>query len=534
MSRVAPGGGRPGRVTPGSAGTGRATLVVMFGIATSRLFGLVREQVVAFYFGRAAAYSAFVAAYKVPNLVRVLLGEGNLSASFIPVLAERMRTAGEEEARRLARGVLGLLLTVVGAVTLLGMAAAPALAWVVAPGFDPALRSLVERLVVVLFPSVAFLVAGAWCMGVLHAHGRFFWPNFAPLFLSVVSAGALIALVGRTDLDPVYVLAWGVVAGSAVQLVVQLPATRAALGTLGPAGGWRDPAVRRVVRLFLPMLLGTGVAQLSTLVDVQIATFLAEGSVASLAYAQRLYVLPLSLFGVSIAQVALPTLAHDAAGGSPEVARAELAVAWRRMAFLVLPSSMGLVAFGYPAVSVIFEHGRFDAGDTRAVTAVLAAYAAGLLAYASFRLFATTFHALQDTRTPVKVAAWALVLNVVLGVTLAWAIGTPGIALGTALAAAAGALVLARRVGRRLGGWFDAASGRSLRAALVATALAALVGAGPYLWLLERWGGWGLAARLAATAGLYALVAAAYLGTARALGAAELEGLVGRLRGRRR
>ncbi|HUP19295.1 MAG TPA: murein biosynthesis integral membrane protein MurJ, partial [Gemmatimonadota bacterium] len=395
-------------------GSGRATVVVMFGIGVSRLFGLVREQVVAFYFGRAAVYSAFVAAYKVPNLVRVLLGEGNLSASFIPVLAERMREGGEAEARRLARGVLGLLLAVVGVVTLAGMAAAPALAWVVAPGFDPALRALVQRLIVILFPTVGFMVASAWCMGVLHARGRFFWPNFAPLFWSVTSAAALIVFVGRTGMDPVYVLAWGVVAGSAVQLVVQLPAAWAAIGTLAPAGSWKDPAVRRVTRLFGPMLVGTGVAQLSTLVDVQIASFVSDESVASLAYAQRLYLLPLSLFGVSIAQVALPTLAHDAAAGGEAAVGAELSKAWRRMAFLVIPSTLGLAAFGRPAVSVIFEHGRFDAADTGAVTAVLAGYAIGLLAYGSARLFATAFHALQDTATPVRVAVVALAANVVL------------------------------------------------------------------------------------------------------------------------
>lgn len=516
---------------PRSGGTGRATLVVMFGIGVSRLFGLVREQVIAFYFGRAAVYSAFVAAYKVPNLVRVLLGEGNLSASFIPVLAERMREGGDAEARRLARGVLGLLLVVVGGVTLVGMAAAPALAWLVAPGFDPALRALVQRLIVILFPTVAFMVAGGWCMGVLHAHGRFFWPNFAPLFWSVVSAGALIAFAGRTEMDPVYILAWGVVAGSALQLLVQLPAARDALGTLAPGGGWKDPAVRRVVRLFGPMLVGTGVAQLSTLVDIQIASFIAVESVASLAYAQRLYLLPLSLFGVSIAQVALPGLAHDAAGSGEAAVRERLATAWRRMAFLVLPSSLALVAFGRPAVSAIFEHGRFDAGDTAAVTAVTAGYAAGLLAYGSTRLFATAFHALQDTATPVRVAMVALVVNVGLGIALASAIGTPGIALATALAATASALILGRRLSRRLGGVLDVAARRTLRVALISTAVAGAAAAGPYLWMLERWGDWDLPVRLAAAAGLYSGLAALYLGLARALGVSELDAVLRRFRG---
>lgn len=502
----------------------------MFGIGVSRIFGLVREQVIAFYFGRSAQYSAFVAAYKIPNLVRVLLGEGNLSASFIPVLAERMRAADPAEAKRLAGSVLGLLLVTVGGVTLAGMAAAPALAWLVAPGFDGALRALVERLIVILFPTVAFMVAGAWCMGVLHTHGRFFWPNFAPLFWSVVSAGALIVFIGRSDLDPVTILAWGVVAGSAVQLLVQLPATRAVLGSLAPRGCWRDPAVGRVVALFLPMLVGTGVAQISTLIDVQIATFLGSAGVATLAYAQRLYLLPLSLFGVAIAQVALPTLAHGAAvgeGGATEQQRAEirhqLSASWRRMAFFLLPSTLALAVFGRPAVSLLFERGRFDAADTTAVTRVLAAYAVGLVAYGSVRLLATAFYVFQDTRTPVRIAVLALAANAALGVALAWLLGVPGIALATALAALLNAALLAARLRRRLGTLFDGGAWRDLWGMLAAVAIAGVVGMWPYLWLSARWEGWGLAPRVVSAAGLYAVIGIVYLALARSAGLSLLQ-----------
>lgn len=518
---------------PPPRGSARATLVVMLGIGVSRIFGLVREQVVAFYFGRSAAYSAFVAAYKVPNLIRVLLGEGNLSASFIPVLARKVAAGDEAEARRLARGVLGLLLAVVGGLTLVGMAAAPGLAWIVAPGFDPALRALVERLIVILFPTMAFMVIGAWCMGILHTHGRFLWPNLAPLFWSVASAGALIAFVGRVDMDPVYVLAWGVVAGSALQLAVQLPATRRALGTLSPGGGWRDPDVRRVTALFVPMLLGTGVAALSTLVDIQIATFLEEGSVATLAYAQRLYLLPLSLFGVAVAQVALPTLARDVAGSGERIG-AELEASWRRMSFLMIPAAMGLAAFGRPAVSLLFERGRFDASDTIAVTRVLAAYAVGLLAYGAVRLFATAFYAFQDTRTPVRAAVLALAVNVTLGITLAWLLGTPGIALATAAAAVVNAAFLGTLLRRRLGRVFPAAGGSAAARMAGAAAVAGALGAPPYLWILARWAEWGLPERLGATTALYGGIALIYWALARALGVDETRRLGERLRRLRR
>ncbi|HET9334739.1 MAG TPA: murein biosynthesis integral membrane protein MurJ [Gemmatimonadota bacterium] len=517
---------------PPRRGSARATLVVMLGIGVSRIFGLVREQVVAFYFGRSAAYSAFVAAYKVPNLVRVLLGEGNLSASFIPVLAGGMAAGDQADARRLSRGVLGLLLVVVAVLTLVGMVAAPGLAWLVAPGFDAGLRSLVERLIVILFPTMAFMVIGAWCMGVLHAHGRFLWPNLAPLFWSVASAGALIAFVGRVDMDPVYVLAWGVVAGSALQLAVQLPATRAALGTLAPGGGWRDPAVRKVIGLFVPMLLGTGVAALSTLIDVQIATFLEEGSVATLAYAQRLYLLPLSLFGVAIAQVALPTLALDAAGAGERVG-AELGASWRRMSFLLIPAAVGLAVFGRPAVSLLFERGRFDVTDTTAVTRVLSAYAIGLLAYGAVRLLATAFYAFQDTRTPVRVAVVALGVNVALGITLAWLIGTPGIALATAMAAIVNATLLGTLLRRRVGRLFPGSAGADVGRMAFAAAIAGVLGILPYRWVLARWPEWELAARIIGTVGLYGGIALAYWIVARALGVDETRRVWERIRRRR-
>jgi len=503
-------------------------MIVMFGIGVSRFFGLVREQVIAYFFGRAATYSAFVAAYKLPNLVRVLLGEGNLSASLIPVLAERMRAADPGEARRLAQSVLGLLLLTVGLITLVGMLAAPALAWVVAPGFAPELRTLVERLIRILFPTVAFLVAGAWCMGILHVNGRFFWPNFAPLFWSVISAGALIAFVGRVEMEPIYILAWGVVAGSLVQLLVQLPATRSVLGTLRPRTGWREPAVQRVAALFAPMMIGTGVAQLSTLIDIQIASFLTDAGVATLAYAQRLYLLPLSLFGVAIAQVALPTLAHDSVGQPIDVVRRELAGSWRRMIFLMLPASIGLVAFGRPAVSLVFERGQFITDDTNAVTWVLAAYAAGLVAYGSVRLLATAFYAFQDTRTPVRVAIGALIVNAALGIGLAWTIGLPGIGLATAVAATANAVILGALLRRSWGGLFDSQTWRAAGRMLGAAIIAGLAGVMPYLRIMDRWSEWSLGERAGATLALYLGVAVVYFIIAAILRVDEIDRLFGR------
>jgi putative peptidoglycan lipid II flippase len=377
---------------------------------------------------------------------------------------------------------------------------------------------------------MGFMVVGAWCMGVLHAHGKFLWPNLAPLFWSIASAGALIALVGRVDADPVYVLAWGVVAGSVLQLLVQLPATRAALGTLAPAGGWRDPSVRRVVALFTPMLIGSGVAQFSSLVDVQIASFISDESVSTLAYAQRIYLLPLSLFGVAVSQVALTALSHDAARSGERILD-ELGSAWSRMAFFLIPAALVLAVFGRPTVSLLFERGRFDALDTSAVTWVLAAYAVGLLAYGSVRLFATAFYATQDTRTPVRAAIAALALNIVLGIVLAWWLGTPGIACATAAAAVANAcllgVILRRRLGRLFGGVTLTAGLRMIAAAGVAGA----IGIAPYLWMLGRWTEWAIMGRIGAAIAFYAGIGLAYLAIAGVLGVGEVSRVRNGLRG---
>lgn len=329
-------------------------------------------------------------------------------------------------------------------------------------------------------------------------------------------------------MDPIYILAWGVVAGSLVQLLVQLPATRSVLGTLRPRTGWREPAVRRVAALFAPMMIGTGVAQLSTLIDIQIASFLTDAGVATLAYAQRLYLLPLSLFGVAIAQVALPTLAHDSAGQSIDAVRSELASSWRRMMFLMLPASVGLVAFGRPAVSLVFERGRFVTDDTNAVTWVLATYAVGLVAYGSVRLLATAFYAFQDTQTPVRVAVGALILNAILGIGLAWTIGLPGIGLATALAAIANALTLGLLLRRNWGGLFDSQTWRAAARMLTAAIVAGLAGVIPYVSIMNRWSTWQLGERIGASLALYVGVAAVYFIVAAVLRVDELNQMLRR------
>ncbi|MBA2564100.1 MAG: murein biosynthesis integral membrane protein MurJ [Gemmatimonadetes bacterium] len=453
-------------MTARASSTRRATGVVMAGILASRVLGLAREQVVALHFGRSPELSAFWAAFKIPNLVRVLLGEGNLSASFIPVLSVQIAAGDPLAGRRTAGVLLGFLLLGVGLFTGAGILLAQPLAVIAAPGFDPALRDLVARLIRILFPLSGMLVLGAWCMGVLHAHGRFFWPNFAPALLSAVSALSLVLLLHRWGRAPIELLAWGTVAGGAVQLLVQVPGSLAAAGSPRPSLDLSDPGFRRVLALFAPMLLGTGVAQINGLVETQIASFLDPEAVATLQYAVRLYTLPLSLFGTSVAMAALPALSRDAGRDAAAVGDG-VGEAWLRALFFLVPSTVALVAFGEPLVRLVFERGAFTGVDTDAVTRVLALYSTGLIAFASVRIFAGAFYALEDSRTPVRLSVLALGLNTLLSIVLARRMGTPGIALASSLAAAMSALLTLRALLRRTGsGWLRAALPRLGRLAV--------------------------------------------------------------------
>jgi len=464
---------------------------VAAGILVTRVLGYVRERVFAYYFGSSAAADAFRAALRIPNAIRNLLGEGTLSASFIPVYAALNEREDKTGARALAGAVLGLLLLASGVLALLGIAFAPAITAVVAQGFDAPRRELTTILVRILFPMTGLMVVSAWCLGILNTHRRFFLPYAAPALWNVAGIIAMVAagtwLAGRNLPlpDQLYrlslALAWGTVAGSVLQIAVQMPACWRLLG--GGRGGialrfsTAPEGVRQVLTAWAPLVVGAGVAQLSGLVDTFLGSFTGVGGVASLGYAQLIQVLPISLFGVSIAAVALPDLARDAAGVAPnDQLRGRIAVGFRRIAFFVVPSAFAFAAVGPAIVGALFQTGRFDADDTVLVGGVLAAYSVGLLGQASVKLFASGFYALRDTRTPVRIAVLSLLVSAVLSWLLMRRLGPAGIALGSSLGATLNVILnlsaLDRRIGTVLGGAEWRTLGVVVFAALAAAALA--------------------------------------------------------------
>lgn len=472
----------------GSSSGGRQAAQVAAGILVTRVLGYVRERVFAYYFGNSAAADAFRAALRIPNAIRNLLGEGTLSASFIPVYAALNERPDKQAARALGGAVLGLLLLAASALALVGIGLAPAITTALAPGFDAGTRRLAIVLVRILFPMSGLMVLSAWCLGILTTHRRFFLPYAAPALWNVAGIAALVAagtwlvtpdLALETRMHRLSLaLAWGTVAGSLLQLAVQLPACWRLLHGIAVRFSTATEGVRDVLAAWTPLVVGAGVAQISAVVDTILGSLLGEGGVASLSYAQLVQVLPISLFGVSVAAVALPDMSREAAADTPnDLLRSRLGAGFRRITYFVVPSAFAFVALGTEIIGALFQTGRFGAADTELVGGVLAAYGVGLLGQASVKLFASGFYALRDTRTPVKIAVGSLVLSTALAALLMRRYGPAGIALGSSLGAVVNVGLTLRGLDRRIGPVLGPPERRAFAVAFVSAGAAAAAAA---------------------------------------------------------
>lgn len=450
---------------------GRLATHVAAGILVTRILGFVRERVFAHYFGNSPTADAFRAALKIPNTIRNLLGEGTLSASFIPVYAGMLARGDHEGARRLAGVIASLLLLLTAGAAAAGVALAPAITAFAAPGFSGETRDLTVTLVAIMFPMSGITILSAWCLGILNTHRKFFLSYAAPAVWNIVQIGTLIALGAHLAGARLAVaLAWGALAGAALQVALQLPEALRLAGRMHWGLAFDTPGVRPVVRAWAPVVFGAGITQISSIVDTQLGSLLGAGAVATLGYAQLVAVLPVSLFGVSVAAAALPELSRDVAADAQTALRHNLAQGARRVAFFVVPSAFALAALGHSIIATLFQTGAFRAEDTALVVGVLAAYAVGLPGQASIKLFASGFYASGDTRTPVRIGAMAVICSAALAYLLMQRFGPAGIALGASLAAYLNAGLLVRSLTRRLG---PILGGGELRA-LVSTVLASI------------------------------------------------------------
>ncbi len=440
-----------------------SAVFVAAGILISRIAGFIRQRAFAHYFGQdSIAADAFSAAFRIPNLLQNLFGEGALSASFIPVYSSLVAREDRREADRLAGAVGSILALLVSGIVLIGVLTTPFFIGIIAQGFSGEKRELTIRIVRILFPGAGLLVLSAWCLGVLNSHYRFLLSYTAPVLWNAAMIGTLV-LYGGSELPRLAVLlAWGSVAGSALQFAVQLPVVFRVAPQLRFAIHFSEH-VRTVVRNFVPAFVSRGVVQLSAYIDIWLASFLPTGAITALTNAQLLYTLPVSLFGMAVSAAELPAmsgvLGADAAGF--ETVRRRLDAGLRQIAFFVLPSAVAFLALGDVLAAGLLQTGRFRHADAVYVWAILAGSAIGLLASTLGRLYSSTYYALRDTRTPLNYAVLRVALTTVLGylfaIPLPRLLGVPeawgaiGLTSSAGIAGWIEMLLLRRKLNSRIG-----------------------------------------------------------------------------------
>lgn len=505
-------------------GIGGATLI-------SRVLGFARDMVVALVYGAGPVTDAFFVAFRIPNVLRRLLAEGALSTAVVPVLSEYAAARPRGELVTMLRAVLGAGLLALVVTTAVGVAAAPWLVRVIAPGFagDPEQAALAVLLTRVMFPYLVLVGVSALAMGILQTHGRFFAAALGPALLNVGMIAAVLTLARRLD-PPILALALGVLAGGLAQLVVQLPGL-VRLGLLiAPSADLGHPAVRRVGRLLLPAVFGLAAVQVSVLVNTLLASLLAPGSISYLYYADRVMEFPLGVFAIALASASLPTMSRQAAAGDRAGLASTLEFALRLGLFIAVPAAVGLVVLREPIVRVLFERGEFGPAETAATAAALAWYAVGLPGFSGARIVAQAFYAAGAAGTAVRLGMLSVLVNVAAAVALMGPLGHGGLALAASLGAWANLAALAFVARRRFGALDGRSLARSLgRTALAATAVGLWCGLCRAVWPAP-------AGRAIEAVVLFAAVvvgALVFWAAATALGAGERRALAAMLPGRR-
>lgn len=502
----------------------RAAGTVGFYTFLSRILGLVRDVVLAAFFGSGMAADAFFVAFRIPNLLRRLFAEGSLTIAFIPVFSEYLATRSRKEAFQLARVVLTLLALVLTGVTLLGILAAPWIVRVQAFGFGSAgvKYELTVLLTRITFPYIFLISSVAFFMGVLNSLRRFAAPAAAPIFLNVGIIAAAF-LISPHFAEPIVGVAAGVLIGGLLQVALQIPFVLREGFKLFPARRPSHPAVRRIGRLMLPAIFGSAVYQVNQFMGTLLASFLPEGSISWLYYADRLVQFPLGVFAIAISTAALPSLATQAATRELDRFVATLGHSLRLVFFIALPSMAGLIVLSEPITRVLFERGAFDAHATVMTARALIFYTAGLWAFSGIRVMVAAFYALQDTKTPVKVAVIALFANLGFSLLLMGPLKHAGLALALSLASGLQFGLLVVLIGKRMPPGCFAPVLRSAGKSILAAALMGLL----IHLLAKAWLGPGSAA--AGPAGIVPVLggiifagAGAYFGLTRLLGCTEV------------
>lgn len=471
----------------------RAAGIIGLAVMCSRILGLAREQIAAALFGGGGAMDAFTAAFRIPNLLRDLFAEGALSTAFVTTFSKTIARGGNEAAWRLANKVATLTLVVLSALCVLGIVFSPQLVAAVAPGFAPAKAALTVTLTRIMFPFILLVSLAALVMGMLNARNVFAMPALASSFFNIGSiiAGVLLGFW----IDPAFGpralagLAIGTVIGGALQLGVQLPSLAGLGYRFRPDFRWRDPGISAILALMGPSVIAASTTQLNVLINSMFASTLGNGPIFWLSIAFRLMQLPLGLFGVALGTVTLPLLSRLVVSGNRQAFRTELSRGMRLAFLLTLPATVGLIVLAGPIISVLYQHGRFNAYEAAQAAGALRFYAIGLCGYAALKVLVNAFYALDHRKTPMFVSFAAVALNLLFNwiftFRLGW--GTRGLAFSTGLVASCNFLVLYLLMRRQLGRLETRRMAEMLgKVSVACLALALLCWASGH-WLLGNW-----------------------------------------------
>jgi putative peptidoglycan lipid II flippase len=402
----------------------------------SRILGLVREQVFAFFFGASAVNDAFVAAFRIPNLLRDMFAEGALSSAFVPVFTDYMKKRSLQDAFRMASLAINALLLILSLITILGIVFAPNIVSLIAPGFaeTPGKTRLTIILTQIMFPFLILVSISALVMGVLNSLHHFTISALAPATFNICMIGAGLIICPFLK-EPIIGMAIGALLGGITQLFVQVPLLVKTGFRYTFQISFKDEGVRRIIKLMAPATIGLAAMQINIFINTLLASLLNDGSVSYLNYSFRLMYLPLGIFGVAIGTVSLPTVAACVSRGDIAGIKNTISFCFRLLFLLTIPSTIGLIVLSEPIIGLIYERGEFCRQDTIATAHALICYAIGLFPYAALKILVPTFYSLKDTKTPVKISIGCVVINIILNLILMRFISHMGLALATSISA---------------------------------------------------------------------------------------------------
>ena len=485
----------------------------LMSIATfiSRILGYAKDMILAVFFGATGLSDTFFVAFRIPNLLRELFAEGSMSSAVIPVLTEHQTKYGDEEAKRLVRIIFTSITIFVGLICVLGIIFAPAIVTAIAPGFlnMPDKFSLTVLLTRLMFPFLLFISFAAIVMGALNTRRIFFIPAVAPAMLNITIIAAVLLLAPGME-QPIIAVAIGVAIGGLVQFAFQLPSFFKNGYSLTPQYDFRHPGLKKISILILPATMGMAVAQINIFISTILASYLAEGSITYLYYSMRLIQFPIGIFGVAMGMAVLPTLSEHAVKGDFDSLRSDFSFALRLLFFMTIPAMAGLIALREPIVNMLFQRGKFDYAATIGTSQALLFYSLGIWAMVGVRIVTVSFYSMQDTRTPVKVAVIALLMNIILSLIFLGPLQHSGLALANAIASSVNFTALFFMLRKKLG----RVEGRKIAASFIKISTASAV-TGLMGWFIIRGDIWMESGKIiekaSAMTGVIALYIAVYI-----------------------